>query len=89
MPGAATGMSPLEFELPRRRRRIDVVLLAHDLIFLFEIKAGASSTSIGEPSGRLSSTALDFVTFTPAATSHIAPMPGCNKCESPSQVAKT
>ena len=31
----------LEFQLPRRRRRIDVVLLAHDLILLIEVKAGA------------------------------------------------
>jgi hypothetical protein len=31
----------LEFEVPRRRRRVDAVLLARDLIFLFEVKAGA------------------------------------------------
>jgi hypothetical protein len=32
----------LEFEVPRRRKRIDVVLLARDLIFLIEVKAGAA-----------------------------------------------
>jgi len=32
----------LEFELPRRQRRVDVVLLANDLVILLEIKARAS-----------------------------------------------
>jgi hypothetical protein len=30
-----------EFELPRRRRIIDVILLAHDMIFLMEFKTGS------------------------------------------------
>ena len=31
----------LEFEVPRRARRIDIAILAHELIFLVECKAGA------------------------------------------------
>lgn len=43
IPNAASWHVALEFELPRRRRRIDAVLLAHDVIFIVEVKAGASS----------------------------------------------
>jgi hypothetical protein len=33
----------LEFEIPRRRRRIDAILLADELVFLIELKAGKST----------------------------------------------
>jgi hypothetical protein len=33
----------LEFELPRRRRRVDAIVLARDVIYLIELKVGAST----------------------------------------------
>lgn len=38
----------LEFEVPRRGRRIDAAILAHDLIFLLEWKIGAPSVQRGD-----------------------------------------
>lgn len=35
----------LEFPIPRRQRRIDVVLLARDLIFVIEFKTGRADSS--------------------------------------------
>src|SRR5690606_26628095 len=41
-PGALQWHLLLEFEVPRRSRRVDAVLLADDLIFVLEWKVGSS-----------------------------------------------
>lgn len=42
IPESAAWSIGFEFELPRRARRVDLVLLARDLIFVIEVKAGAA-----------------------------------------------
>jgi hypothetical protein len=43
VPDSGSWQLCLEFELPRRRRRVDAVLLARDLIILVEVKAGSDA----------------------------------------------
>jgi hypothetical protein len=47
-PAAAQWQLLLEYEIPRRDRRIDAVLLAHDVIFVLEFKVGATEFSAGD-----------------------------------------
>jgi hypothetical protein len=47
MPSAGDWHVGFEYELPRRRRRLDIVLLAGGLVILIEIKAGANSFERG------------------------------------------
>jgi len=43
IPDASEWAILLEYEVPRRRRRIDALILSHDLIHLIEFKVGAGS----------------------------------------------
>ena len=43
LPDAATWHILLEYEIPRRQRRPDIVILAHDIIFVIEYKYGSDS----------------------------------------------
>lgn len=52
----------LEYEIPRRGKRPDVILLADDLIFVIEFKVGASEFS-GDDEWQVVSYALDIRDF--------------------------
>jgi hypothetical protein len=60
--GAAAWELILEYEIPRRQKRPDVILLADDLIFVIEFKAGATGYAIADQWQALSY-ALDLYDF--------------------------
>jgi len=86
LPEAANWGVLLEYPLYRLRKRIDAVLIAHDRIFIIELKIGALEAT-GQDARQVEEYALDLRDFHRA--SHSAPMIPilcCTNLQAPAQI---